>query len=445
MIPYFFLNVQKTEDYTVYNPVDNHEYLVNYAGLRILENCDGANSPEQIASLFAKEFGETQRNSGNLVASFLKTMTKRGMITWRDAVVPEVPDWGPPETVFWDITARCNLRCSHCYYTDESAAMKELSTNEIRRGIDELAAFGVANLVVSGGEPMLRKDALEIVSHAAGCSFADVSLVTNGTLIDNHAATTLKKTGVSVQVSIDGDTAPLHDAIRGREGAFDSAVNGIKLLQEEGVPVSVCTVASTMNVDKIPAIIALMQELHVDAHRVQGIMPMGRGRSNEKQLRLTPTRMKRLSQFLESQSVPVASYTFTLKDPPSDPVCFDESGACAAATSCCSINPEGNVVPCTHFWGIRADNLRHYSFRWIWENSPVLRYFRSISLREVKGSCRKCDWLALCHGGCKAENFIAGDIFASNRSCWVGDKNFRAAKRRKRLRAKVERARSAAR
>jgi radical SAM protein with 4Fe4S-binding SPASM domain len=421
MIPFFLLKVQKGKDYSLFNPVDNREYMVNYAGFRILEHCDGAHTIEEIASVMAADFGQSESEAMDYVSEFLAAMTGKGMVSWREGVVGDVPDWGPPQTVYWDITARCNLRCAHCYYTGEGPREAELSTDEIKRVIEELSAYGVGNIVFSGGEPFLRKDIMEIISCVAGYAFTDVSIASNGTLINRQDARKLKKTGVSVQVSIDGDTASLHDVIRGVNGAFEDALRGIKLLQEEDVPVSTCTVVTTMNVERIPAIIALMRDLRVNSYRVQGMMPIGRGRTNRAKLRLKPARMKRLVEYLESQSIPVSSYNFTLTDPPVEPVDFEGTGACAAATSSCSITPEGNVVPCTHFWGLRAENVRDHTFRWIWENSVVLRYFRSITLGEVKGNCRDCRWLAVCHGGCKAENYVTGDIFGSNRTCWVAD------------------------
>jgi radical SAM protein with 4Fe4S-binding SPASM domain len=209
------------------------------------------------------------------------------------------------------------------------------------------------------------------------------------------------------------------------DGSFENAIQGIKLLQKENVPVSVCTVATNMNVKRIPAIIELMNHINLENYRVQGLMPIGRGMTNDK-IKLTPTRMKQLVQYLESRSIPVSSYNFTLQDPTSYPVDMNGSGACAAATSSCSITPGGNVLPCVHFWGLKADNVRDHTFRWIWENSSILRYFRYISLKEVKGFCRDCNWLSACHGGCKAENYLTGDIFGSNYTCWVADAHWRS-------------------
>jgi len=425
--PFFLLNVKKDRNYSIFNPVDNREYEINYEGFRILEHCDGVHTPEEIALIFAQDFGRTRTSAMEDVSAFLCEMTRYGMVSWRSKKTGDAPTWGPPETVFWDITSRCNLRCSHCYYFGEATPQTELSSNEIKRVIYELAAFGVSNLIFSGGEPFLREDLLTIISSAAIGVFSDVSIATNGTLISRRAAKKLKSVRVNVQISIDGDTPALHDMIRGVDGAFKGALRGIRLLQEEGVPVTVCTVATANNVERIPAIIELMRNLRVDNYRVQGLVPVGQGKNNMDKLGLAPGRMKELVEFLESQSIPISSYNFTLSDPPIVPVDFSGTGACAAATTSCSITSGGDVVPCTHLWGLRADNVRNHTFQWIWDNSPILRYFRSIALHEVKGNCRECRWLVLCHGGCKAENYLSGDIFGSNQSCWVADSVNRSA------------------
>ncbi|MCE8429140.1 MAG: hypothetical protein J5U19_12225, partial [Candidatus Methanoperedens sp.] len=118
----------------------------------------------------------------------------------------------------------------------------------------------------------------------------------------------------------------------------------------------VCTTAMKLNVDRIPNIIQLMQDLGVKNYRVQGLMPIGRAKMNDGELKLMPARMKSLVQYLESRKIPVSSYNFTLKPPPADPIDYCASGACSTGCSKCSITPEGNVVPCITFWGMNGEN-----------------------------------------------------------------------------------------
>ncbi len=421
MIPFFFLKIRKGRDYHVFNPVDNREYILNYMAYRILELCDGAHTLKEIADDVEKDLGKTKTEAIEYVTIFLNMIYSAGMIAWRQEKLYCEENYPPPSTVFWDITGKCNLSCAHCYNLDGKPHENELTTEEVKRTLEEISIFGVESISFSGGEPLLRKDFLEIASHAGCLGFKSVSVATNATLMDREIAKQLKAANLKVQVSIDGDVAEIHDTMRGIIGAFDKAIHGIKLLQEEGNNVSVCTTATKLNVDRIPNIMQLMQNIGVKNYRVQGVMPIGSGKTNMEELKLTPSRMKKLVEYLESKNITVSSYNFTLKSPPLETVDFCTSGACSAATSSCSITSEGNVVPCTYFWGMKGENLREHTFQWIWENSTLLNYFRSILLNDIKGLCRDCKWLLLCRGGCKAENYASGDVFDTNSNCWVAD------------------------
>jgi radical SAM protein with 4Fe4S-binding SPASM domain len=417
--PYFPLRVVKGEGYSVFNPVDNQDYQINLSGYRILELCDGSRTVGEIAFDLT---GALRLDAGcreAYVMEFLDEMTTLGMLCWRRDAIPAPGPWAPPQTVFWDVTSACNLRCVHCYGTSESPGPGELSTCEALRVIDEMAACGVEAISFSGGEPLLRKDFIDLAAHAGRQGFKSVGVATNGTLIDESMAQRLRRTGIDVQVSIDGDSAEIHDAQRGVPGAFAKALAGIRNLQQADCPISVCTSATRLNIERIPAIIELMERLGVSRYRVQGLVAMGRGLDNREHLGLEPQRMRELVAYLEERNIRISSYNFTLKPPPAGPVDFCSTGACSAGATICSITSEGRVVPCTYFWGLHGDDLRAHSFGWIWENSRLLNYFRSIRLDDIIGVCRECAWLSVCHGGCKAENFAAGDMFASNRTCWI--------------------------
>lgn len=423
MIPYCLVKIRKGKNYYAFNPIYNRDYVIDYTGYRVLEHCNGAHTIKEIVDTVAKDFDMTETDAVDYVTVFLDEMYRAGMVAWRSGALEYERECPPPALVYWDITAECNLRCVHCYNFDERTREKELSTEEVKRTLEEMSAFGVGRISFSGGEPLMRKDFLVIASHAGSLGFSYVGVSTNGTLIDRDIARELKAAKLHVQVSIDGDVAEIHDTIRGVKGAFDGAIRAIRLLKEEGIDPSVCTTAMKLNVDRIPHIIKLMEDLNVKNYRVQGVMPMGRGRTNEEKIMLIPSRMKNLVKYLESKNIKISSYGFTLKSPLEQPVDFSMSGACSAGSSRCSITAEGNVVPCTFFGGMNGENLRDHTFPWIWQNSTLLNYFRTIRLNEIKGPCRECKWLLLCHGGCKAENYVSGDIFGSNRYCWVAEEN----------------------
>ncbi len=405
----------------MFNPVDNKEYAISSLEHRILEQCNGVHPLDEIVHIVERDYGQIENDTITHMSAFLDKMHRAGIIAWKNEKINYEKNFPAPSIVFWDITGKCNLHCRHCYNVESQLHNREMEAGEIKRILEEMSVFGVESVNFSGGEPLLRRDFLEIAAHAGNLGFKSVGVATNGTLIDRRIAKRLKEASLEVQVSIDGDIAEIHDTMRGVRGAFDRAISGIKLLQEEGNCISVCTTSTKLNVDRIPNIIELMQNLGIENYRVQGIIPIGRGKANIKELGLSPNRMRNLVEYLERKNIPILSFGFTLKAPPIAPVDYCESGACSAATSSCSITPEGIVVPCTYFWGMRGESLRDNTFQWIWENSKLLNYFRSILLKDIKGPCLECRWLQICHGGCKAENYANGDIFDSNLNCWVAE------------------------
>ena len=162
----------------------------------------------------------------------------------------------------------------------------------------------------------MRNDFLDIAHYTAGLGFKSVSVATNGTLINRDIAKQLKRANMDVFVSIDGDVAEIHDSMRGIKGAFDQAIHGIKLFQEEGIDPLVLTTATKLNIERIPQIIQLMEELGVKKHSVQCLLPMGFGKKNVEKLRLKSSQIKSLVKYLESENITGTSYYYTLEPPP---------------------------------------------------------------------------------------------------------------------------------
>lgn len=422
LIPYCLVKIRKEDTYTTFNPVLEKDREIDFAGYRILEHSDGVNKLDEIADIVSGDLKLKKAESVTYVISFLNEMSREGIVAWRNQPCSKIK-LPAPSQVFWDITAQCNLRCVHCYNSDEKPNGKDLSTDEVKRTLDEMRAFGVGSIIYSGGEPFMREDFAEIAIYSANLGFSYVSIATNGSFLTREIASRLKHPNLHIQVSIDGDNAKTHDAMRCVGGSFDSAVACVKILMEEDVQFKTCTTVTNLNFDRIPNIIQLMDELGIKNFRFQGMLAVGRGRGNANQIRLSPGRMKTLVEYLKSKNLDPGGLSFTLDTPPNTPVDFTVSGACSAGYTTCSITSDGTVVPCTYFWGMNGENIRDHSFQWIWDNSKLLNYFRDIKLNEIKGACRQCAWFMRCHGGCRAETYMDGDLFGSNRHCWVAEEN----------------------
>jgi sulfatase maturation enzyme AslB (radical SAM superfamily) len=177
-----------------------------------------------------------------------------------------------PFLVVWQLTNICNLRCKHCYASSERKPKPdELTTEETKKLIDELARCGVVAIAFSGGEPLMRKDFFEIAAYAKKNDFY-VSVATNGTLITPTMAKKLKECVDYVEISLDG-MKKTHEKFRGIPGAFDRTIRGVKNCVKEGLDVCIAPTITKYNLNEIPELLELAKKLRVKRfiafHRIQ--------------------------------------------------------------------------------------------------------------------------------------------------------------------------------
>ena len=185
-----------------------------------------------------------------------------------------------PANVSIALTYRCQLRCAHCYSNaSDRNDQEELTTGEVKSIIDQVRRLGALQVIFSAGEPLLRKDLDEIISHAHQAGLL-TRLNTNGLLLDRARAFGLKKAGLTqCAVSIDHPDASIHDSLRGVPGAFARAVQGIRHLRDAGIPCQICTYASRGLIpDGLGEIISLGRRLGVMS--VYFFWPVAAGRLN---------------------------------------------------------------------------------------------------------------------------------------------------------------------
>ncbi|MFA4837423.1 MAG: radical SAM protein, partial [Dehalococcoidia bacterium] len=183
------------------------------------------------------------------------------------------------QLVAWEITKRCNLFCAHCRAAARDVAYHgELSTGECFAVIDSILEAGKPILILTGGEPLLRPDAFEIAKYATGRGLR-VVLGTNGTLITTEAAALMKEAPISrIGVSLDFPNPEMQDKFRGKTGAFESAVRGIKEAQKAGIGVQINSTITRMNVSCLDDLLGLALELGAVAFHPFLLVPTGRGK-----------------------------------------------------------------------------------------------------------------------------------------------------------------------
>ena len=323
-----------------------------------------------------------------------------------------------PNSVVWDVTSRCNLKCRHCYVEAESRKTEEPSTEEAKAIMDQLKKAKVFTLSFSGGEPMLRDDLYELLTYATQSFVVDVA--TNGLLIDEESAAKLKSTGIAfVQLSFDG-LEEAHDYLRGKKGAFTKLMETIDMLKKVGLHFGVTSVIYRKNAHQIKEMIALAEELGAFTIRFYRLVYTGRGKDLS-ELDLTPPEYQKALQDVYShkgkiRAVADEAFGFLLhgKENPHQWV------GCQAGRTIAGIKANREVVPCPMFSDpvFYCGKVPDKDFQDIWENSPVLTEFRT--LENIHGKCHDCQYLYQCGGGCRAAVYAkTGDLYASDYKCFV--------------------------
>jgi AdoMet-dependent heme synthase len=188
-----------------------------------------------------------------------------------------------PFIAIWEITQACDLACVHCRASAQPERHPlELSTDEGRRLIDQIAALEVPVFVLTGGDPIKRPDLFELIDHARQVGVR-VSLTPSATpLLTRDVVFRLKEAGLArLAVSMDGASGTTHDAFRCLSGSFARTLDAVRWANEAGLPVQINTTFSRRNIGEIDAIVALMQNLNITLWSVFFLVPTGRGKLND--------------------------------------------------------------------------------------------------------------------------------------------------------------------
>jgi radical SAM protein with 4Fe4S-binding SPASM domain len=329
-----------------------------------------------------------------------------------------------PHVVAWNLTKRCNLHCTHCYISAGpwETAEAELSTAECRRVVDELLAVNPAPmLILSGGEPLVREDLPELVAYASGRG-ATVVVGTNGTMLTDARAATLKDAGASgVAVSVDSLEESRHDGFRGGPHALSRTVAGLARLRARRLDFVVQTTATPENADEIPALVEWAAAQGAVCFNLYFLVPTGRGAGL---VDLTPEKVETLLEVLaeaerrhrgammvRAKCAPHFMRRVHQSDPDS-PV-LNYRTRCPCGIDYCRITPDGKVTPCPYMPTVAGD-LRRQSFGEVWSGSGV---FAALRQRELGGRCGRCEYRLVC-GGCRARALATnGSYLAEDPSC----------------------------
>ena len=319
-----------------------------------------------------------------------------------------------PLVLSWNITRKCNLKCSHCYInatTKES--INELTTSEAKNLIDQISEVSRPLLILSGGEPLLRADVFELIKYGVSKGLK-MGLGSNGSLIDSNIAHKLKKAGITtVSISLDSSKPELHDQFRGVTGSWKKAVNAIKVLRENNLLVQVNTTVTQQNYEEIDEIMSLAEDLGVENFHLFFLVPTGRG------VKMTDISPSKYEAMLTATFAKTSKHNLNVKPscaPQFMRIAFNEGldmrqwiRGCIAGLYYCRVYPDGEITPCPYL-PIKLGNIREKSFKEIWFNSDFFNSLRN--LKSLKGKCGYCEYNSLC-GGCRARAYGLTSDFIS--------------------------------
>jgi len=347
--------------------------------------------------------------------------------------------------VVWNVTRACNLKCVHCYaHATEGSTSDELSTAEGRTMIDDLAAFGAPVLLFSGGEPLVRKDMPELAAYAVEKGMRAV-ISTNGTLISQKIAQTLKQIGLSyVGISLDG-LEPVNDHFRGVNGAFKKALQGIQNCQEAGIKVGLRFTINKRNVQEIPGIFDLLEKMEIPRVCFYHLVYAGRGSQlvaddlTHDETRAAVDLIIDRTQALHARGISKEVLTVDnhadgpylymrmLKEDPQraaevlELLQMNEGNNSGRGIGC--VSWDGNVYA-DQFWRHHSfGNVRQRPFSEIWTQpeDPLLLQLKE-KKKYVQGRCAGCRWLDICGGNFRVRaEALTGDVWAPDPACYLTD------------------------
>ncbi|MDY0132184.1 MAG: 12,18-didecarboxysiroheme deacetylase [Desulforegulaceae bacterium] len=347
--------------------------------------------------------------------------------------------------VVWNVTRRCNLNCVHCYAQAKNEEFKdELTTEQGFKLLDDFAQFGVPVVLFSGGEPLMRKDLTTLAEYAISKGMRAV-ISTNGTLITEEKAKELKEIGLSyVGISLDG-MKEVNDKFRGLEGAYEMALKGIENCQKAGIKVGLRFTINKHNVQEMPKIFDLVEEMKIPRICFYHLVYAGRGsemieedlslEDSRKAVDLIMERTKKLHDMGQPTEVltvdnhadgPYLYMRLKKEDPKRakevlELLEMNEGNSSGRGIGCVSWNGD---VHADQFWRHKIfGNIKDTPFSKIWSEPEDELLLKLKNKKEyVTGRCATCKWLDICAGNFRVRAEAAtGDVWASDPACYLTD------------------------
>lgn len=334
-----------------------------------------------------------------------------------DKPAPVVP---PLTSIYMYASGVCNLNCSHCWINPEfqkegTTSSLHLKLELVKKAVDQGKPLGLNSVKLTGGEPLLNPNISDIITFLSNEGIR-IIIETNGTLVDNKMASFLAATENFrfISVSLDGSNSKIHDELRGVEGSFVKAVDGIRELVKVGIkPQIICTV-NRDNLSQTKDVILLAIKLGAGSVKFNHVQPAGRAKDYDKTKILTVSELIEFNQYIEEEIIPNSNIIVF----PDIPFAFQKPARFLRnIPSKCNIHniiallANGDLALCgigTSVEEFLYGNIEIDSLEEVWKNSPKLVKLRELIPNELEGICSNCIHRSFCKGTCVAGNYSTG-------------------------------------
>jgi len=359
---------------------------------------------------------------------------------------PLGPKRNPPgPVVIWNLVRRCNLMCKHCYsISADTDFPNELNTQQVFDVMDDLKAFKVPVLILSGGEPLLRPDIYEIAYRSKAMGFY-TALSTNGTLIDESNIDKIADVGFDyLGISIDG-IEETHDTFRRKEGCFNESMHALRLCRDKDIKVGVRFTMTKDNAEELPLLLDLMKEERINKFYFSHLNYAGRGNKNRKDdtfLETTRWAMDLVFDRALEDAKAGNNNEFVTGNNDADGVYllhwveknFPEQaehiraklvqwGGNSSGINISNIDNQGYVHPDTMWWHYKLGNVKDRPFSEIWQDTsdPIMAGLKQ-SPRTISGRCGKCTHFDICGGNTRVRALqLTDDAWSEDPACYLSD------------------------
>lgn len=431
----------------LFDPDTGREKVLNHTGLALWNAMDGTARTEDLAAALAGRYeipltDDIRADAAELADELLQD----GYAAAAEAPSPqpaaaEAYSWihEAPRNFDLSLTGKCNLKCAYCFYADEMAGRHDLPKEAWLKFFTELESLAVRSLTLSGGEVFLRSDLWELIDAIVDARMR-YSILSNGTLITEKTIGQFlqerrRRRLDSVQVSIDGSCAAVHDQSRG-PGSFDKALHGLRLLKEAGLPVTVRLTVNRYNVDDLEnAARLLLDDIGLPRFSTNDAVSLGMGCTQHDSIMLTPqqrlTAMKTLVRLEKTYPGRIRASAGSLAQwhifsamelaratgKMAQRWKMGFLSACGCMFVKLAVHHDGMIAPCNMLAEASLGVICTTPISTVWQTHPLLKEMherKKVSMSEVAG-CEGCAWAQYCNGGCPSVEYTrTGNLYIAN-------------------------------